>query len=283
MNSQEDDAKDGAEKNKEGQFTAYFGKAGKKALERYSKRTRVSMNKVVNTAVKGYIGAKPRSKNENRLMNLGMVDVIHPANGHDHSKEIAGATEVNLVFNDMRHWLPGPRGTGLHLEALRARLKAGKRTRIFLLHPRTKFIEPVSKVSDKERAEQIGEIETAVHRICAGLWEQALANDIQLYEKKPLLIIGHPFYNTYSMIMADERAWVNYYPIAFRREGDVGHFHVYSKTDPNGLYARLETDIGVIQREAENHFKARFDLVRYFHRRQVSAFAKIKLKSIAKR
>jgi hypothetical protein len=195
----------------------------------------------------------------------GMAGIIYPANDVDSSALIEEARELALVFNDMRLWLPGPRGTGKHLAALQRRLDAGRRTRIFLLHPKSPFLSEVARVSGKDVKEQADEIERAVVRLCDGRWDKVLPKDT-LFEQRPLQIIGHPRYNTYSMIMTEAEARVNYYPIGFRGREDLGHFHVYKPTVPDrGMYERMARDLDVIKAIAENTFNEDMDLVQYYY------------------
>jgi hypothetical protein len=200
------------------------------------------------------------------INSYGLAGFIYPANDTDSSDLITEAREVTLVFNDMRLWLPGPRGTGRHLDAIQKRLDQGRRTRIFLLHPKSPFISEVARASGKDPQEQIDELERAVTRICNtnSRWGKAIPKNT-LFEQRPLQIIGHPRYNTYSMIMTEEEARVNYYPIGFRGKEDVGHFHVYKPTAPDGIFERLVRDLDVIKAIAENAFKEEMDLVQYYH------------------
>ena len=124
----------------------------------------------------------------------------------------------------------------------------------------------LSSVSKKSPEIQTDEIGRAVSRLCDGLWEEAPAKS-SIFEQRPLQIIGHPRYNTYSMIMADERAYVNYYPIAFRGKDDVGHFHVYQPSKrERGVFERLKTDLRWMKRAAEDEYKSEMDLVSYYRK-----------------
>jgi Arc/MetJ-type ribon-helix-helix transcriptional regulator len=199
-----------------------------------------------------------------RLNALGLIDILDPANDRDLSQIVDGSAELTLVFNDMRLWLPGPNDQGHHLAALRRRLEGGKRTRIFLIHPKTRLMTEVASVSTKSEKIQADEIERAVTRICDGMWDRALPKST-IFEQRALQIIGHPRYNTYSMIMTDKLAYVNYYPIAFRGKEDVGHFHVYQpSSNRRGVYERLTTDLQWMKRAAEDEYHEGMDLVAHY-------------------
>jgi Arc/MetJ-type ribon-helix-helix transcriptional regulator len=196
-----------------------------------------------------------------RLNALGLIDILDPANDRDLSQIVDDAAELTLVFNDMRLWLPGPMDRGHHLAALRRRLEGGKRTKIFLLHPNTRLMTVIAAVSNKPEKIQTDEIKRAVTRICDKMWDRALPADT-IFEQRALQIIGHPRYNTYSMIMADKTAYVNYYPIAFRGKEDAGHFHVYQPSaNGRGVYERLTTDLQWMKRAAEDEYQEGMDLV----------------------
>lgn len=207
---------------------------------------------------------KPNEKGN----HLGLHDIVAPANDHDISDRLRDAGDVTLIFNDMKNWLPGPKREGRHLEALHARLAAGKRTHIFLLHPDTAYLHEVARTSGKTPQEQIDEIERAVRRICRGRIDQALPKGV-IFEKRPLRITGHPFYNTYTLMKFDDVAYVNYYPIAVRGSAEVGNFHIYRPVGQfHGVYERIERDLSALQSKAEEAFPYDgYDLVKYYNDR----------------
>lgn len=199
---------------------------------------------------------------------LGLEKIVAPANDRNSSEQLRDADDVTLIFNDMKSWLPGPRREGRHLEALQARLDAGKRTHIFLLHPETAYLHEVARTSGKNPQEQTDEIERAVRRLCQGRIVKALPKGV-IFEKRPLRITGHSFYNTYSLMKFDDVAYVNYYPIAVRGSIEVGNFHVYRPTGEfDGVYERIMRDLSAIQSKAEEAFpNDGFDLVKYYNER----------------
>lgn len=183
---------------------------------------------------------------------------------------------VDLVFNDMKRWLPGPNDSGANLKVLRERLRKGRKTRILLIHPESPYLEELARVSLKNLDEQRDEIELAVMRICEGMWDLALPKNGTIFEERPLQIVGNPHYNTYSMIKFDKTAWVNYYPITTRGGKDKGFFHVYGPTDDKELniLKRIEDDLSDTRAASTARFKAKHDLVQYFFDKNVAGSQK---------
>jgi hypothetical protein len=210
----------------------------------------------------------PSADDLSNIDRHGLVDILSPANDRDSGDLLRNAKEVRLIFNDMKNWLPGPKGEGKHLDALLARLDQGLRTHIFLLHPETPYLHEIARASGKSPEEQAGEIERAVVRLCRGRIEKALPQDV-IFEKRPLRITGHHWYNTYALMMFDDVAYVNTYPIAVRGSTEVGNYHVYKRTGRfEGVFERVERDLGAIQSKAESFFADDgFDLVKYYNDR----------------
>lgn len=201
---------------------------------------------------------------------LGIADIKYPANDRDSSIFLREAERVDLVFNDMKSWLPGPLASGKHLKAIQDRLRNKRLTRIWLLHPESKMIPEVSRASGKDPQAQIDEIELAVMRICENLWHLALPKKKMNFEERPLQIVGHPRYNTYSMMKFDDVAWVNYYPITSRGSGDLGHFHIYVPTPSElSVFKRIENDLSNTTAKAREVFPHTFDLVAYYFKKNV--------------
>lgn len=203
---------------------------------------------------------------------LGITDIKYPANDRDSSMLLRDAERVDLVFNDMKSWLPGPLGTGKHLKEIQERLRNKKVTRIWMLHPESQMIPEVARASGKDPQAQINEIELAVMRICDGLWHLALPKKKMNFEERPLQIVGHPRYNTYSLMKLDNVAWVNYYPITSRGSGDMGHFHVYVPTESElSVFKRIENDLSNTTAKAREVFPNTFDLVEFYFAKNVAS------------
>jgi Arc/MetJ-type ribon-helix-helix transcriptional regulator len=190
-------------------------------------------------------------KNELKT-TFGQVKAIYPANGHDYSDILDQAESITLVFNDMRRWLDNHR----HREVLRGRLIEGRHTRILLLHPRSNLMNFVAKISNKletvgGKNRQVRDVERAVRRLCTGLWQKV--SERQHNELPPFRIIGHRYFNTYTLVMTESQCWVVWYPI-FKRYNE-GVIFVFEKTEAaEGLYTQFKADIDELERvSVDNH------------------------------
>lgn len=182
-------------------------------------------------------------------MPYGLAEFLYPANGRNYNPELATAEQVTLVFNDMKMWLPR------HLETLRARLREGRRTDIFVLHPQNPFIKPVSDVSEKKTEVQQAEIGDSVKLLCDGMWDSL--NNVRIF--------GHRRFNTYSAVITEKKVMAVYYPIEKRY--NAGFVHVYERGvgDEESLYIykQFEEDLAELARDCEQNVES-FDLIELF-------------------
>jgi hypothetical protein len=183
---------------------------------------------------------------------FGLRQLLYPANGHDYSGLMEKAETVTLVFNDMRRWLDNHR----HRDVLRERIVQNKPTRIYLLHPKSKLINFVAKISNKlevvgGKNRQVRDVERAVRHLCAGLWRYF--NSRENGEDENFRIIGHRYFNTYTAVMTESECRVVWYPI-FKRYNE-GMIFIFDKTNtPEEYYFQFKADIEELERVSiDNH------------------------------
>lgn len=182
--------------------------------------------------------AETSRRTQEHERQFGRLDVLAPAKNRNYSDVIRKAETLNLVFNDMRTWI----GLHQHKEALRERLRDRKTTHIYLLHPKSEWINYITRISNKEPMEQIGDIEYAVRSICDGLWNAAGDH---------FTITGHHKFNTYTIVMTEQKCWAVYYPISHRYNKDVVWTHEIGDGSDN-IYNNFFEDIQQLRRQSLN-------------------------------
>lgn len=186
------------------------------------------------------------------LRPFGLVDIIAPANGHNYVGDFDTAESIDLVFNDMRMFLINH--DAAHVRALKRRIAAKKKTRIFLLHPKNPNMQFVADISGKPLKGQTNEIGTAVRKICENVMEKS-TDDFK--------IIGHRLFNTYTLVMSESKCMIVYYPIS-KRHND-GIIYVFGPGEHrDNIYNGFKADLDNLEQVSGPDNHADWDLIEYY-------------------
>lgn len=155
--------------------------------------------------------------------HLGLQSLVAESSGFDYGQIIQESRKLTIVLNDGRTWLSTQR------ERLRKRFAdPSKETVVFLIHPRSAFVEVLARKGSKDARvirERIMESVEMIEDISSGGGRVS--------------VLGHFLFNPQSVVIGDGMAVVT--PYYFGRGGRAVPAFVF-KDAGEGSYVRLLTD-----------------------------------------
>lgn len=168
-----------------------------------------------------------------RVNALGLLAVSPDSSRFDYREIIEDSRRLVVVLNDGRTWL------SMHRERLRARFADNrKQTTIFLVHPRSEFINVLARKGSSDPAAQIAKIHESL---------QILREVVQ--EGTNIEVLGHFLYNTHSLVLGDEIAAVT--PYYLSRGSRSVPVYVYGDDGGSCYFKELEGDVERLRMDSE--------------------------------